>query len=302
MMRAVLFPGQGSQYVGMARDLYEGHEQVRALYAVAAEILGFDLKQVSFEGPESDLVQTSRTQPAIFVHSLAAWTVWGDNRPEFNYAAGHSLGEFSALTAAGAFSFADGLRLVGIRSSAMQKACDAHPGTMAAILNLPDEKMEALLEEAGQLGIIQAANFNSPGQVAVSGDQSAVEKAVELAKSYGAKRALMLPVGGAFHSPLMEPARVELAAALNDVEIKQPSVPVVLNVTAQPSRNVDEIREMLNRQLTSPVLWMQTLRTLHQAHVTDFVEVGPGKVLQGLVKRTLPDATFSGVDTLADLG
>jgi len=300
-MKAALFPGQGSQYVGMGRELYDRYEAVRRLYDEATEILGFDLKQVSFSGPDAELVQTSRTQPAIFVHSLAVWTAWGENRPAFDFAAGHSLGEFSALTAAGATSFTDGLRLVKVRSHAMQKACDAVAGTMAALLNLPEDKLEALIDAARSHGVIQAANFNSVGQVAVSGERAAVEHTVEIASQYGARRATLLPVGGAFHSPLMESARAELAEALARTEITKPQMPVVLNVTAKPSQDSTEIRTMLDRQLTSPVLWMQSLRTLRAEGVTEFVELGPGKVLQGLVKRTLSDVTFWGIDTAEDL-
>jgi [acyl-carrier-protein] S-malonyltransferase len=285
----------------MAKELYDSRSDVRALYAEANDVLGFDLARVSFEGPESELVQTARTQPAIFVHSMALWTAWGDARPDVAFAAGHSLGEFSALTATGALDFATGLRLVKIRSSAMQKACDLKPGTMAAILNLPDEKLDALLTAVGAAGVVQAANFNSPGQVAISGDRAAVERAVELAPGFGARRSLLLPVGGAFHSPLMEPARAQLAAALDGAEIRAPKAPVVLNVTAKPTSDPEEIRTRLRQQLTAPVLWMQSLETLKGLGVTEFVEIGPGKVLQGLVKRTLGDAGFWGVDTAKDL-
>jgi len=300
-MRALLFPGQGSQYVGMAKDLAGAFPSVRALYEQADAELGFPLSKVCFEGPDTELVQTSRTQPAIFIHSMALWTAWEHKRPAFQYAAGHSLGEFTALTVAGAWDFATGLRLVKIRSAAMQQACTAQPGTMAAILNLPPDRLDELIAQACRVGIVQAANFNSPGQVALSGERAAVERAVELAPGLGARRAMLLPVGGAFHSPLMAAAAEELSAALAGAEIRAPRVPVVLNVTARPPRDPEEIRTRLNEQLTAPVLWLQSLQALHEAGVHEFVEVGPGKVLQGLVKRTVTDASTWGVDSADDL-
>jgi [acyl-carrier-protein] S-malonyltransferase len=285
----------------MAKDLAAGFPVVRELFDQADAELGFSLSKVCFEGPDTELVQTSRTQPAIFVHSVALWTAWGIERPAFQYAAGHSLGEFTALTVAGAWDFATGLRLVKIRSAAMQKACSAVPGTMAAILNLPSERLDALVARAGTAGVLQAANFNSPGQVALSGERAAVERAVALAPELGARRAMMLPVGGAFHSPLMAGAAEELSAALAEADIRAPRVPVVLNVTAAPTRNPDEIRARLTEQLTAPVRWQQSLEALRQAGVTEFVEVGPGKVLQGLVKRSISDASTWGVDSAEDL-
>jgi [acyl-carrier-protein] S-malonyltransferase len=300
-MRALLFPGQGSQYVGMAKDLATQFPAVAQLYAEADAALGFALSKVCFEGPDTELVQTSRTQPAIFLHSVALWTAWAQDRPSFQYVAGHSLGEFTALTVAGAWDFATGLSLVKIRSAAMQKACTATPGTMAAILNLPPEKLEPLVAEACSAGIVQAANFNSPGQVALSGERAAVERAVALAPDFGARRATLLPVGGAFHSPLMAGAAEELKAALAAAEIRAPRVPVVLNVTGAPTRNPDEIRTRLAEQLTAPVRWQQSLEALHRAGVTEFVEIGPGRVLQGLVKRTLAGAATWGVDSADDL-
>jgi len=300
-MRALLFPGQGSQYVGMGKDLADRFAEVRELYDEADGVLGFALSKVSFDGPNDELVQTSRTQPAIFVHSLALWTAWGKSRPDFQYAAGHSLGEFSALTVADAWDFGTGLGLVKIRSAAMQKACGAVLGTMAAVLNLPPEKLGALIAEASKSGVVQAANFNSPGQVALSGERAAVESAVALALGYGARRAMLLPVGGAFHSPLMAGAAEELTAALDEVEIRAPRVPVVLNVTAAPTCDPAQIRTGLKQQLTAPVLWQPSVETMAQRGVTEFVEVGPGKVLQGLVKRIAPGAAAWGVDTVRDL-
>jgi [acyl-carrier-protein] S-malonyltransferase len=300
-MRALLFPGQGSQYVGMGGDLARQSPDIRKLYDQADEVCGFALSKVCFEGPDTELVQTSRTQPAIFVHSLALWNAWGRSRPDFQYVAGHSLGEFSALTVAQAWDFATGLNLVKIRSAAMQKACSAVPGTMAAILNLPPDKLDAVVTMASEAGVIQAANFNSPGQVAVSGERAAVERAVAEAPGLGARRAMLLPVGGAFHSPLMASAAAELSAALDSADIRAPRVPVVLNVTAAPTRDPDQIRARLKEQLTAPVLWQQSIEALTTAGVTEFVEIGPGKVLQGLVKRIASGAATWGVDMATDL-
>lgn len=300
-MRALLFPGQGSQYVGMGADLARQFPEIRNLYDQADSVCGFALSKVCFEGPDTELVQTSRTQPAIFVHSLALWQAWGRSRPAFQYVAGHSLGEFSALTVAEAWDFATGLQLVRIRSAAMQKACTAVPGTMAAILNLPPEKLDALIAVASEAGVIQPANFNSPGQVALSGERAAVEVAVAEAPKFGARRAMLLPVGGAFHSPLMASAAAELSAALDVADIRAPRVPVVLNVTAKPTRDPDEIRARLKEQLTLPVRWQQSIEALGEAGVKEFVEIGPGKVLQGLVKRIANGAATWGVDMATDL-
>jgi len=300
-MRALLFPGQGSQYVGMGADLARQFPEVRRIYDEADSVCGFALSKVCFEGPDTDLVQTSRTQPAIFVHSMALWGAWGRSRPDFQYVAGHSLGEFSALTVAGAWDFNTGLQLVKIRSAAMQKACSAVPGTMAAILNLPPDKLDSLIDLASEAGIVQAANFNSPGQVALSGERAAVERAVAEAPKLGARRAMLLPVGGAFHSPLMAGAAEELSAALDEADIRAPRVPVVLNVTAAPTRDPDQIRSRLKEQLTAPVLWQQSIETLTAAGVKEFVEIGPGRVLQGLVKRIASSATTWGVDMAPDL-
>jgi [acyl-carrier-protein] S-malonyltransferase len=285
----------------MGKDLYEGFPQAKTLYEEAEEILGFSLAQVCFDGPEEELTQTSRAQPAIYVHALAAWTLLGDERPDFAYAAGHSLGEFSALTAAGAFDFATGLKLVRVRSQAMQKACDANPGTMAALTMLPADQLEPLLAAARVEGIVQAANFNSGVQVVVSGERAAVAKAADLAKEHGARKATLLKVGGAFHSPLMESARTELAAALDAADIQAPAIPVVLNVTAKPSSDPDEIRTRLTEQLTSPVLWAQTMAFFDAQGVTEAVEIGPGQVLQGLIKRAIKGISVSGIDRAGDL-
>ena len=300
-MRAALFPGQGSQSVGMAHDLYDAIPAARDVLDRSESVLGFPLKQIMFEGPEETLVRTGHAQPAIFTHSLALWTAWGESRPTFHWAAGHSLGEFSALTAAGAWDFETGLRLVQVRSSAMQKACDEHPGTMAALTQLPADRLEALLHGARAGEILEAANFNSDGQIVISGERPAVERAVELAGRYGARRATLLKVGGAFHSPLMAGAQSELGAALDDADIRKPDFPVLLNVTAKPTTDPSEIRAQLKAQLTSPVLWQQTMIRFGELGMQECVEIGPGKVLQGLMRRTLPDAGRSGIETAENL-
>jgi [acyl-carrier-protein] S-malonyltransferase len=285
----------------MARDLFDGYDHARLRFEEAADVLGYDLKGVCFNGPAEDLVQTSRAQPAIFVHSLILWELWGEAKPEFSFAAGHSLGEFSALTAAGAVDFATGLGLVGVRSQAMQKACDHRPGTMAAVTHLPLDRYEDLLAAASESGIVVPANYNAEKQVVFSGETAAVEKIVALAKDFGARRALMLNVGGAFHSPLMESARQELAQALDDASFSAPSIPVVLNVTARPTQAPDEICSRLKEQLVSPVRWWQTLQYLGEAGLTHATEIGPGQVIQGLVKQTLPEAERDSIVTAEDL-
>jgi [acyl-carrier-protein] S-malonyltransferase len=300
-MHTAFFPGQGSQEVGMARDLYDGYAQARQRFEEAADVLGYALKDVCFDGPADELVQTSRAQPAIFVHSLILWELWGDARPDFSFAAGHSLGEFSALTAAGAFEFATGLKLVGIRSKAMQKACDDHPGTMAAVTHLPQDKIEDLVAAGSEAGTVVPANYNAEKQVVFSGETKAVEKIVSVAKDFGARRALVLNVGGAFHSPLMEDARQELAQALDDAVVSAPVIPVVLNVTAMPTQSPDEIRTRLKEQLVSPVRWWQTLQYLGEAGLTHATEIGPGQVIQGLVKQTLPHVQRDTMVTREDL-
>jgi [acyl-carrier-protein] S-malonyltransferase len=300
-MHTALFPGQGSQEVGMARDLYLGYEIARLRFEEAADVLGYSLKDVCFDGPADELVQTSRAQPAIFVHSLILWELWGDARPDFRYAAGHSLGEFSALTAAGALDFATGMKLVGIRSQAMQKACDDRPGTMAAVTHLPQDKYDDLVAAGSQCGIVVPANYNALKQVVFSGETAAVERIVSVARDFGARRALVLKVGGAFHSPLMEGARQELACALDDAAISAPAIPVVLNVTAQPTQSPDEIRNRLKEQLVSPVRWWQTLQYLGEAGLTHATEIGPGQVIGGLVAQTLPDAERDSIVTREDL-
>ena len=281
-MKAFVFPGQGAQFSGMGKDLYEASAKAKEMFDEAKDILGFDIKRIMFEGTDEELKQTKVTQPAIFLHSVALAAAMGDKfAPEM--AAGHSLGEFSALTAAGALSFKDGLTLVHKRALAMQKACEAEPSTMAAILGLPDSEVEAVCMSI--TGTVVAANYNSPGQVVISGTVDAVNKACELMKETGAKRALPLKVGGAFHSPLMEPARVELEAAINAVEVKEPICAVYQNAVASGIKNPDEIKANLIAQLTAPVKWTQSVEKMIADGASSFTEVGPGKVLQGLVKK-----------------
>lgn len=286
-MKAYIFPGQGAQYVGMGKNLYDNNAEAKALFEKANEILGFRITDLMFAGTDEDLRQTRVTQPAIFLHSVILAKTLGEQfKPDMT--AGHSLGEFSALVAAGALSFDDGLKLVYARAMAMQKACEAEPSTMAAILGLDDQKVEEVLSGIDE--IVVPANYNSPGQLVISGSISGIEIACERLKAAGAKRALPLKVGGAFHSPLMEPARIELADAINNTHFNTPVCPVYQNVSAKPFTNPADIRENLVKQLTSPVRWTQTIQNMVADGATTFVEVGPGTVLQGLVKKIAPEA------------
>lgn len=290
-MKAFVFPGQGAQFVGMGKDLYENEPLARELFEKANEILGFRITDLMFEGTEEDLKQTRVTQPAVFLHSvILAKTLGQDFAPDM--VAGHSLGEFSALTAAGALSFEDGLRLVSARAQAMQKACELKPSTMAAIIALPDEKVEEIC--ASIPGVVVAANYNCPGQIVISGETEAIAAACEAAKAAGAKRALPLKVGGAFHSPLMEPARAELASAIEATEVHTPVCPVYQNVDARPHTDPAEIKANLVAQLTAPVRWTQTVQNMVADGANEFTELGPGKVLQGLVSKISREATVSG--------
>ena len=280
-MKAYMFPGQGSQFPGMAKDLYESNETARRMLERANEILGFSITDIMFSGTAEDLKQTQVTQPAIFLHSVVLAACCPDFRPDM--VAGHSLGEFSALVAAGALDFEDGLRLVSIRANAMQKACEMVPGTMAAVLALPTEKIEEICAQVD--GVVVPANYNCDGQVVISGECEAVEKACVLMKEAGARRALVLPVGGAFHSPLMQPAAAELAAGVESVHFNSPVCPVYQNVTALPSTDPEVIKTNLLAQLTSPVRWTQSVKNMIADGASDFIECGPGKVLQGLVSK-----------------
>ena len=280
-MKAYVFPGQGSQFPGMAKDLYDNNPVAREMLERANDILGFRITDIMFDGTADDLKQTKVTQPAIFLHSVVLAKCIPDFKPDM--VAGHSLGEFSALVAAGAMDFEEGLKLVSIRAKAMQKACEKQPGTMAAIIALPTGTVESICAETE--GIVVAANYNCNGQIVISGEKEAVEAACEKMKEAGAKRALVLPVGGAFHSPLMEPARAELAEGIEKAVFKTPICPVYQNVTARPSTDPVEIKANLLAQLTSPVRWTQSVENMIADGASSFTELGPGKVLQGLVSK-----------------
>ena len=286
-MKAYVFPGQGAQFVGMGKDLYESNEQARELFERANEILGFRITDVMFEGTAEDLKQTKVTQPAVFLHSVISALVLGVE-PEM--VAGHSLGEFSALVVAKVLSFEDGLRLVAARAMAMQKACELNPSVMAAVLGLPDEKVEEVCAQID--GVVVPANYNCPGQLVISGANEAIDAACEKMKEAGAKRAMKLPVGGAFHSPLMEPARVELEAAIRATTYNKPICPVYQNVDAKPYTDPEELKRNSIAQLTGPVRWTQTVQNMVADGASSFRELGPGTVLQGLIKKIAPEAVF----------
>ena len=290
-MKAYIFPGQGAQFTGMGLDLYENSPLAQEYFEKANDILGFSITDIMFEGTAEQLKQTKVTQPAIFLHSVILAKVLGDSfQPEM--VAGHSLGELSALVANDVLSFEDGLTLVSKRALAMQKACESKPSTMAAVLGLEDGIVEETCAEIE--GVVVAANYNCPGQLVISGEFSAVEKACELLTEKGARRALLLPVGGAFHSPMMEPAREELAAAIEATEFRNPSCPVYQNVTASAVVNPEEIKKNLILQLTAPVKWTQSIQAMIADGGTEFIEVGPGKVLQGLMRKIDRSVTATG--------
>ena len=289
-MNAYIFPGQGAQFTGMGLDLYENSPLAQDLFEKANEILGFPITDIMFEGSAEDLKETKVTQPAIFLHSVILAKTLGDSfKPDM--VAGHSLGEFSALVAAGALTFEDGLRLVSQRALAMQKACEIQPSTMAAVLGLDDDVVEKICETTD--GVVVAANYNCPGQLVISGEVEAVNAACEALKAEGARRALVLPVGGAFHSPMMEPAREELAAAIENTTFSKPNCPIYQNVTASAVTDENEIKANLISQLTAPVRWTQSVKQMIADGATHFTEVGPGKVLQGLVKKINSEAETS---------
>lgn len=290
-MKAYVFPGQGAQFPGMGKSLYEGNEDAKALFERANEILGFRISDIMFEGTDEELKQTKVTQPAIFLHSVILAKTTPDFAPDM--VAGHSLGEFSALVANGTLAFEDGLKLVYQRALAMQEACEINPSTMAAILGLADEKVEEVCSEVEE--IVVPANYNCPGQLVISGTNKGIEIACERMKAAGAKRALPLPVGGAFHSPLMEPAREKLQKAIEATEFHTPTCPVYQNVSTTAVSDVATIKKNLIAQLTAPVKWTQSVQNMVKDGATQFVECGPGKVLQGLVKKIHPEAEVSGL-------
>lgn len=294
-MKAFVFPGQGSQFVGMGKDLYENNELAKKLFDEADEILGFKITDIMFAGTDEQLKETKVTQPAVFLHSVISALCLGDDfAPDM--VAGHSLGEFSALVASGALKFADGLKLVAARANAMQKACEKNPGTMAAIIALPDEKVEEVCQDVSKEGnVVVAANYNCPGQLVISGSKDGIMQACEKLKAAGAKRALPLKVGGAFHSPLMQPAKDELQAAIESTEFSTPKCPVYQNVDAKPHTNPDEIKANLIAQLTSPVRWTKSVQNMIADGATDFTECGPGKALQGMIGRIDKTVSVHGI-------
>ena len=298
MLKSFVFPGQGSQFPGMCKDLYDAHAEAREMCQAADRLLGFSLTDVMFDGSADDLKQTKVTQPAVFLHSVVAQQLMTIEKPDM--VAGHSLGEFSALVACGALRFEDALLLVSARAQAMQEACEANPGTMAAIIGLPDEKVVEICQEISSNeapslegraggGVVVAANFNCPGQVVISGEIDAIDAACVAMKEAGARRALKLPVGGAFHSPLMQPAAEDLKAAILKTDFRKPFCPIYQNVTAKPSMNPEEIRENLLKQLTSPVRWTQSVQNMIADGASEFYEFGPGDVLKGMIRKINSD-------------
>ena len=286
MLKAFVFPGQGSQFPGMCKDLYDAHAEAREMFQAADRLLGFSLTDVMFHGTADDLKQTKVTQPAVFLHSVVAQRLMTIEKPDM--VAGHSLGEFSALVACGALRFEDALLLVSARAQAMQAACEANPGTMAAVLGLPDEQVDEICKNHKD-GVVVAANFNCPGQIVISGEEEAIDAICPVMKEAGARRALRLPVGGAFHSPLMAPAAEALAEAINKTEFRKPFCPIYQNVTAKAETEPEIIRENLLAQLTAPVRWTQSVQNMIADGANEFYEFGPGDVLKGMIRKINPD-------------
>ncbi len=297
----LMFPGQASQYVGMAKDLYAHSDDVKAMYKICSHEIGEDIAQLSFEGPAEKLKETRFTQPAILLHSLAVLKILKDTLPKFDFTCGHSLGEYGALAVAGALSFEDAIKAVVKRSALMEESCRKNPGTMAAIIGLDEKQVEQVCKDASKSGVVVPANFNSQNQIVISGEIEAVKNACELAKTAGAKRAILLEVGGAFHSPLMEPAREGLKNYLDGIALKDPKAPVIANVTAQPVKSALEIKKLLVEQITAPVKWAQTMEFLNNNNVTTVIEIGPGKVLSGMAKREMRAEKIINLDTLSDI-
>lgn len=296
---AYIFPGQGSQYVGMGKDLFEKSSVVRELFQEADSILGVELNKICFEGPEDELRQTKNTQPAIFLHSMAVMKLMKKN--DADMVAGHSLGEYSALAAAGAITFEDGLKIVRLRGELMQQAGEKEKGTMAAVVGLESSVLEDICKEASDAGIVQCANINSPDQIVISGSITGVRKAMEIAKASGAKLVKELVVSGAFHSPLMQSAREDFCIALGNAEIRDAKIPVYANVTGKSVKKTEEIRTLLNQQLTSTVRWRESIKQMITDGASSFIEIGPGKVLQGLIRRIDINARVNGIDKFEDV-
>ncbi len=298
---AIIFPGQASQYVGMGKDLYETHSVVKELYQFASDEIGEDMAKLSFEGPAERLKETRFTQPAILIHSLAILKILRDNLPKADFTAGHSLGEYGSLALSGALSFEDAIRAVVKRATLMEEACRKNPGTMAAVIGLDEQKIEDICKAASTDGVVVPANFNSTNQIVISGDLSAVERACPLCKEAGAKRAMILQVGGAFHSPLMAPAKSGMEEYLEELTFAVPKIKIVPNVTAVAESDPENIKKLLLEQLTAPVKWQQTMQFFNEQGVDQIIEIGPGKVLAGLAKREMSGATIINIDKQEDI-